>query len=331
MLRDSVLLDAPYPSAPLERNRWITLQRGTKNRLDPARPYAFLHEDEAGVGGEMISTATIFLTNRECPFRCLMCDLWRDTLDEPTPPGAIPAQIAYALDNLPSCRQIKLYNAGSFFDPGAIPPADHAAIVERIQPFERVIVECHPALVNDSCVRFAAQIKGQLEIAMGLETVHPEVLARLNKRMTVESFTRAASFLRAHTIDLRVFILVRPPFLSENEGIEWAKRSLDVAFDAGATVCSLIPTRAGNGAMDTLQKSGHFTPPSLSSLEEAHRYGLELSRKQGRGARVFADLWDIERFFTCECCSARATRLAHMNNTQTAVSPEPCPLCAGTP
>ena len=59
-------------------------------------------------------------------------------------------------------------------------------------------------------------------------------------------------FLRSHAIDLRVFILVRPPWLSEEEGLEWAKRSLDFAFDCGPSVCSLIPTRAGNGAIDAL-------------------------------------------------------------------------------
>ena len=32
---------------------------------------------------------------------------------------------------------------------------------------------------------------------------------------------------------MRAFILVRPPFLSEDEGLEWAKRSLDFAFAAG--------------------------------------------------------------------------------------------------
>ena len=36
-------------------------------------------------------TAVVFLTNRECPFRCVMCDLWMNTLDETVPRGAIAA------------------------------------------------------------------------------------------------------------------------------------------------------------------------------------------------------------------------------------------------
>ncbi len=155
---------------------------------------------------------------------------------------------------------------------------------------------------------------------MGLETVHPEVLARLNKGMTLDQFRRAADFLNDAGIDLRVFILVRPPWLSEQEGVEWAKRSLDFAFDCGATVCSLIPTRAGNGAMESLMATGEFTPPSLASLETALEYGL--SRRSGR---VFADLWDIETFLGCPACSqARIDRMREMNATQTIPAPLRC-------
>ena len=62
--------------------------------------------------------------------------------------------------------------------------------------FERVIVECHPAFVSERCVAFRHLLGGRLEVAMGLETAHPEVLEKLNKRMTLEQFAAAASFLR---------------------------------------------------------------------------------------------------------------------------------------
>ena len=78
--------------------------------------------------------ATIFLTNRECPWKCLMCDLWKNTLEDSVPPGAIPEQIREALRVLPPARRIKLYNAGSFFDGRAVPPEDHAAIAELVAP-----------------------------------------------------------------------------------------------------------------------------------------------------------------------------------------------------
>ena len=284
-----------------------------KASLDESRAYASVWEEERGADGAPLPTAVVFLTNKECPFRCVMCDLWVNTLDRRVAPGSIPAQIRRALASLPPARQIKLYNAGSFFDPEAIPPEDVGEIACLLAPFERVVVEAHPAFLRgahgERCLRFRDALRGSLEVAVGLETASVEVLARLDKQMTIEAFSQAASFLDSHDIALRVFILLKPPFMNEEEGVSWACRSVDLAFDCGAAVCSVIPTRLGNPALQRADPA--FMPPLLSSLERAIEYGIEASR-----GRVFADLWDVERFFTCGCSPARADRLRVMNRDQ---------------
>lgn len=314
-----------YPERAGERDAWIVARRGERNVVDAWRPWAFLTEQERSDAGEVVPVATIFLTNRECPWRCAMCDLWRNTLSGDTPRGAIPAQIDFALGRMAAARQVKLYNSGSFFDRRAIPVEDHAAIAERVGGFERVIVECHPALVGDECVRFRERLRGRLEVAMGLETAHPETLEKLNKRMTVEQFAAAAARLGENDIDLRVFLLARPPFLSEDDAREWTARSLEFAFACGATVATMIPTRGGNGAMEELTASGDFARPSLAMLEEAVDFGIGL----GRG-RVFADLWDARRFATCAACGdARIARLRRMNLEQRIAPRVECGACGG--
>jgi len=302
-------------------DRSILMHRGAKAVLDPSRAYSRLWEEEPDARGTLVPTATIFLTNRECPFRCVMCDLWVNTLDSTVPGGAIALQIRRALDELPRARQIKLYNAGSFFDPHAIPPEDDEEIAGAVEGFARVIVESHPAFLAgacaDRCVRFNDRVRGNLEVAIGLETANPDVLARLNKRMTLESFRRAAGFLADQGIGLRVFILLNPPFLRASEGVEWACRSMDEAVACGAAVCSIIPTRGGNGALEALGPD--FVQPRLSALEAAVEYGLSLGR-----LRVFADLWDVERFFDCGCSPRRAARLRTMNREQAIPAPVEC-------
>ena len=106
-----------YLTSKSTRDAWIVAQRDGIARapLNAWRPYEFLHENERAHNGEIVPTNTIFLTNRECPWKCLMCDLWRNTLQETVPNGAIAAQIEWALQQLPPARQIKLYNSGSFF------------------------------------------------------------------------------------------------------------------------------------------------------------------------------------------------------------------------
>ena len=118
----------------------ILAARPAKESVDPRRPYACLLEEEYSAHGKIEQVATIFLTNRECPFRCLMCDLWQNTTDKTVPVDAIVEQIDHALGqaeqqfgSLAKLHQIKLYNAGSFFDAQAIPHAEDKLIAANAE------------------------------------------------------------------------------------------------------------------------------------------------------------------------------------------------------
>lgn len=313
--------------------RWVRARRPAKLPIaDPFRPLAAFREEERLPGGGEIDVFTLILAGAECPFTCVYCDLWRQTLDGPTTPGAIPAQIRSALAELsplPRPRAIKLYNASNFFEPRAVPPEDDAEIAALVAPFERVVVECHPRLVGAQIERtlaFAARLAGKLEVAMGLETVHPEALPRLNKGMTLEDFDRAARTLRDAGIALRAFVLLGAPFVPEKETVDWTLKTVQHAFAAGASHVSIIPVREGNGAMEELRRTGDFTPPKLGMLEEALERGLAL--EAGRGV-VTVDLWEAERFAECPACAgARLQRLGEMNRAG-----EPCAVidCTACP
>ena len=318
-------MSSPYPADAASRDAWIRARRPPRNLLEPRRAYAALVEQEPAATGEVVPVATIFLTNRECPWHCLMCDLWKNTLEESVPSGAIAEQIRAALEGLPPARHVKLYNAGSFFDSRAIPTADLAGIAALLRPFERVVVESHPALVGDACLRFRDLLGCELEVAMGLETIHPEVLARLNKRMTLAQFDGAAALLADAGVALRAFVLAGLPFLAEEDGLEWTNRSIAHAFDRGARAVAVIPTRSGNGALEALAAAGEFREPRLAVLEEALDYGIALRR-----GRVFADLWDLERFGRCPACfPERRARLAVANLRQRVLPRVACAACGG--
>jgi radical SAM enzyme (TIGR01210 family) len=292
--------------------------------LDPFKPYAFFVEQELGGFGRVVTSSTILLTNKECPWRCLMCDLWKNTLTETVPPGAIPRQIQFALaQQRARPEQVKLYNSGSFFDSAAIPPADYPEIARTVACARHLIVESHPRLIGEKALRLRDLLSGSLEVAMGLETIHPRVLPRLNKKFDLGHFSRAADFLCAKEIALRAFVLVKPPFLDEQEGVDWAVKSAAFAFSCGAVVVTLIPTRGGNGAMERLRESGEFAPPKLASLERALELALKL-----RAGRVFADTWDLEKFSDCPVClPRRRERLQAMNLSQAVFPAIDCPAC----
>ncbi len=309
-----------------DQTAWITAQRPPRlATLDPFKPHAFFLEEERADSGQIVSSATVLLTNKECPWRCLMCDLWQNTTTQTVPPGAIPQQIEHALSQLRSRpEQLKLYNSGSFFDPAAIPPDDYPAIARTVSFAKHVVVESHPRLVGERTLRFRDLLSGSLEVAMGLETVHPQVLPRLNKKFNLAHFSGAAGFLRDNGIALRAFVLVKPPFLDEAEGLEWAVKSAAFALACGATVVSLIPTRPGNGALERLSETGEFSPPRLSTLEKTLTSALKI---RGDG-RIFADTWDLEQFSRCPTCfEKRRQRIQAMNHSQKVLPAVDCPAC----
>jgi radical SAM enzyme (TIGR01210 family) len=285
------------------------LLRPAKPAIDPWKPIDVLVEEERLPDGTPASCLTVFLAGAECPFTCVHCDLWRFTLDGPTPPGALPSQLEQALASRmgePLPEAIKLYNAGNFFDPRAVPPGDLPRLAARLAPFRRVTVESHPRLVGEACTQFAGSLSGRLEVAMGLETVHPDALPRLNKQMTLRQFDAAVAFLQHHGIGTRAFVLLSPPFVPARESVEWAVRSVEHALSLGVDVVSLIPMRGGDGELHRLADQGVLEPPSLETFDQAMEECLGL----GRGV-VLADLWDVERMTGCVAC--RRQRVAHLH------------------
>jgi len=294
----------------------IRALRGAKSPPDPWTPLGHLWEIERGLRVSQRRVLTVFLAGAECPFTCLFCDLWRSTLEGPTPAGALPAQLEQALEDaapIDPPAALKLYNASNFFDPRAVPPRDHRALAALCAGFERVTVECHPRLLRKGCESFATRLAGRLEIAMGLETVHPDVFPRLNKGMDFEDFDRAVGWARDHEIGTRAFILVGLPWVPAAEFARWSARSVEHAAAIGIDRASLIPLRTGNGALDRLMAAGDLEPVTLEHMEAALQTGLAAAGRM----TVELDLWDAEEFATCpRCVGARVARLGEMNREQ---------------
>jgi uncharacterized Fe-S cluster-containing MiaB family protein len=307
-------------------------------------------EEERRPGGKVEQALTVFLTGAECPFTCSFCDLWQWTLDGPTPPGALTRQLQDILearkvearneesrdgkirdgkashgitreDRTPD--RLKLYNASNFFDQRAVPSDDLLGIAKLAAPFDAITVESHANTIGAKTLEFARQIPGRLEVAVGLETIHPGAAAQLNKRLDLARFDSAARFLSDNGIDLRVFVLLGAPYVPVDETVAWTVRTVEYAVERGASVVSVIPVRGGNGELERLQGLGHFTPPTLSQLEES----LDLSL-QFTNAVVTADLWDLDRLSACEHCRAeRMERLRHVNVSGRAESRISCDAC----
>ncbi|TWU66871.1 hypothetical protein V7x_24420 [Crateriforma conspicua] len=272
-----------------------------RNPVSADSAYHAFWECEAAGCRNSADVLTIMLSVSACPIRCTMCDLWRNTLVTKTPPGAVPHQIQHAIERLrvdaPESsrsgsvdrpRWIKLYNSGCFFDPSSIPPDDYESIGRLVSGFDRVIVENHPRFDQGRLQKFARHIDGQLEIAVGLETVQPRWLSRMKKRMTRDTFDDYAMRLRSNDVDLRVFLIWGVPGISHQEASKWTVMSALHASRMGARHISIVPARRGNGWGEFKQAIPDANPMVLAGLQQ------QLIRRIGHHTVVTVDLWDMD-------------------------------------
>jgi radical SAM enzyme (TIGR01210 family) len=293
----------------------IVRARGAKSLLSPREPAGYFLQREPACRGEVVEVATLFLTGAECPFACSMCDLWKHTFDTETKAGDLIAQVEIGLANLPPAPWIKLYNASNFFDPRAVPDSDRIEIGRRVASMDRVIVENHPRLLDRERVRtFRDLLHGKLEIAIGLETVHPFAMQVMNKQMHPCDYEDAMRWLREEEIDGRAFVLLQPPGVRSEEAIASLIDTVQFAANAGVRHISLIPTRRGNPWLDRLIDDGLYRLPALDALETAFQRCLELFPQQ----IVVADTWDWSSIpGQCDRCSkARLRRIDQVNLDQ---------------
>lgn len=310
--------------------------------LRPAKPLRTAGESMGWTGeqepdglGGLVSCRTYFLVGSECRFTCSMCDLWKYTLREPnTPNDSLAVQIQTLHDQVSMERQsaahpewIKLYNASNFFDPANVPPAELDSIAKLCNGFQRVVVENHASLlsskkIQDSVCRFRDLIDGQLEVAMGLETIDPNGIKWLNKSMSLDQFQQAVEFLTYEGILVRSFVLLQPLGTKIDESVEWAVRSCRQASSWGAQRVSLIPTRSGNGFIENVANELGWKPPTARQLESAIEALLVSPQANTLGAPrssiYTVDLWDWKSLAgTCSACSQlRLDRLERMNQGQ---------------
>jgi len=278
--------------------------------------------------------ATIFLTNREVPLAMSwMCDLVaqyaygkRFTRGDPRADRLCSRAVC------PRARQgIKLYNSGSFFFdvhrpiPGSRLRSHRG---RRLRHSERVIVESHPSLIGDRSFQFRDLLSVPLESRDGaLRLFIQQLLNCLNKRHDAKAvLPTLRNDCARNAIDLRVFILVQPPFVRKDKALYWAQRSLDFAFrlrrDCKQT---LIATRGGKRRDRSIDATwAIFAPP-----ESADRGGAALEYgigNQGAG-RVFVDLWGDPAggMRVPTAASSVIARLVSMNHSQ---RPRRTPCCA---
>ncbi len=230
--------------------------------------------------GARVPAFVLILRTRGCYWAdekgCSMCGYARDTLGRSATPAELAAQLERALGRYRGEPYVKIYTSGSFLDDREVDPASREAIVAAFRGrARRLLVESLPEFATPGSLGpLREQFDGQLEVALGLESTDPVVLAKyVHKNAPPSAYLAAADRVRALGLRAKAYLLLKPPYLTEAEAIADVVRSVGEAsprFDS----LSVNPVHIQGGTVvEWLYRRGRYRPPWLWSVVEVLRTG----------------------------------------------------------
>lgn len=189
------------------------------------------------------------------------------------------------LDNESAPLSVKIYTSGSFLDTEEIPADARNLILKEIAHDDRVkevVLESRPEYVQDSILAEVRAILDDqiIEIGMGLESSSDEVRSLcINKNFDLKSFREAVEVGKKHNVGTRAYVLLKPPFLTEQEALLDAKQTVRDAIEAGVSTISLNPVNVQSSTLvEKLWKKQRFRPPWLWTVVEVLRYAHDAAK-----------------------------------------------------
>jgi len=226
----------------------------------------FLAAWEGFFDGKVKNAMVIILRTRGCRWShlsgCTMCGYFKETYDAGY--EELKEQIDYAFDRYNREEIVKFFTSGSFFDEREIPFELQEYALEKFGNAEKIIVETRPEFVKN-----AGRFDYPLEIAMGLESANDRVLEySINKGFRFKPWLREARKVKEYGKRLRVYILIKPPFMKEREAIEDAVNAAFMVKDIADTISFNPMAVHGGTAVEGMWSRNIYRPPWLWSVVE---------------------------------------------------------------
>jgi len=242
---------------------------------DSARRYVNQWVESEAIGTERVPAFVLILKTRGCYWAdqkgCSMCGYAKDTLGRSATPEELGEQLERALGRYRGEPYVKVYTSGSFLDDREVDAESRRRLVTAFSgTARRLLFETLPEFATAAALEpLRASFAGELEVALGLETTDPVVLARyVHKNAPPTDYLEAADRVRALGLRAKAYLLLKPPYLTESEAIGDAVRSIEAAaprFDA----LSVNPVHIQNGTVvEWLYHRGRYRPPWLWSVVE---------------------------------------------------------------
>lgn len=254
-------------------------QRRRDGGGNPTEPSAHWPGEDIVPGGDLLTSYTVILRTRGCRLAqaagCSMCG-YPNEGTEGIGTDEILTQLDTALASAPNDDlYLKIFTSGSLLDPWELPQEAQDATIDRLRNDDRITrlsVETLPRFVTEENME---RLRGDwdLEIATGLETSNDQIRRTcLNKNLTFTDYQDAVKTAKENDVDVKTYLLLKPPFLPEPTALTDAVQSGIDALDAGTDTVSLNLCTVQKGTLvDHLYRRGEYRPPWLWTAHETVR------------------------------------------------------------
>jgi archaeosine synthase beta-subunit len=286
-------------------------RRPTPAGPDAARRYVNQWVEAEAIGPDRVDAFVLILKTRGCYWAdskgCSMCGYAKDTLGRSATPEELAEQLRRASARYRGEPYVKIYTSGSFLDDREVDGESRQRLVAAFSgKARRLLFETLPEFATpEALAPLASAFDGELEVALGLETTDPTVLARyVHKNAPPEEYLAAGDRVRELGLRAKAYLLLKPPYLTEDEAIGDVVRSIEEAaprFDA----LSVNPVHIQNGTVvEWLYHRGRYRPPWLWSVVDVLSRG---AARKGRARLVsFPTAGGLARgAHNCGKCDAR--------------------------
>jgi radical SAM enzyme (TIGR01210 family) len=257
---------------------------------------AFFRVSPVNIKGLATQRLMIVLVTGGCEYArktgggCTVCGFMNHARENITETELV-AQLDYVLarNDLTGVKEIDLLTLGSFFNDNEVSESARQKLLERISRLERiqrVSIESRAEYVTAAKLKQARDsLPGmRIDFGIGLESADDYIRNEIVKKgLSKKAFTRTIGIVKAADCDLLVYLLIKPPHLSEKEAIADAIASVRYVFETAAAY--EVETRVAfepvficeNTPLEKLFQKAQYRLVNLWSvveiLKQVHHYG----------------------------------------------------------
>ncbi len=276
-----------------------------------------------------ISRKRIVLLTGSCSVAsCTMCHLpnealWKDR-PQPTQKNLLDQfSAAFAEDKINNYDMITIYNNGNFFSDREVPPEVRLKIADQINTAgcKYLLVESLPQFITSTALQEMSTALGntKLVLSIGLQSANDYVReVAVNSTCSKQQFERVVKEATELGHEIMTFLMLKPPFLTEQEGIDDMIQSLEYLTSLGLTETAICPTQVSDFTIaDVLFTEKSFTPPWLWSAIEVLKIAQQKNLTLPRFATSVlssSHLENLKLAYNCDQCSDRFIHLLEEYN-----------------